>query len=414
MRRSGWWFLIGLVLTAVNLRPGVVSIGPVLDEVQRGVGLSGPEAGLLTSLPVLCFACVGAAASWVAARLGLHRAMLLALVAVTAGLAGRALVGSAPSFLLLSGLALAGTALANVLLPSLVKRHAPDRVGAMTALYSTLLAVGLTLALVSTVPLGAALSPGDEGWRWGLGFWAAPALMGVAAWGVLARHDRPAVRARGSLPLGDVARTPLALGLAGFFGLQSVQAYVIFGWFATLWRDSGFSAATAGVLVGVVTGTSIPLSAWLPGVLARSRRPGLVLGAVCLCFPFAFTGLLVAPASLAVLWAVLAGIGTTSFPLVLTLIGLRADTAEGTASLSAFVQSTGYLIAAAGPFVVGVLHGASDGWSLPLVFLLALCVPLLVLVPYVVRPATIEEQVATRCATAGDATEDAASDTVGP
>ena len=160
----------------------------------------------------------------------------------------------------------------------------------------------------------------------------------------------------------DVARTRLGQAMALFFGLQSLQAYAIFGWFAQLWRDSGYSATAAGALAGLVAGTSIPLSLWLPNVLARTPDSRRVLFPVIAAYPVGYVGLMVAPYSLAPLWAVIVGVGTVTFPLILTLVGLRAHTPEGTAALSAFTQSTGYLIAAAGPFAVGLLHGVTGGW----------------------------------------------------
>ena len=130
-RRPSPLFWVGLLLLSVNLRPAAVSVGPVLEEVSEGLAMSSAETSLLTSLPVLAFAVVGALASAAAARWGLHRATLLALVAVTVGLAARAVTGNAEVFLLLSLLAVSGTALANVLIPSLVKLHAPDRAAAI-------------------------------------------------------------------------------------------------------------------------------------------------------------------------------------------------------------------------------------------------------------------------------------------
>jgi CP family cyanate transporter-like MFS transporter len=316
------------------------------------------------------------------------------MLAVTLGLGVRAVTGSDEVFLVLSLLALSGTAAANVLLPSLVKRHEPDRIGMATGVYSTVLAVGLTSALVLTVPLSRLLGGGhvDDGWRWGLGVWT---LLGAAAlvpWLWLSRHDRTEQVVGARVGFLAVARTPLGRSMALYFGLQSLQAYAIFGWFAQLWRDSGFSPTTAGVMVGILTGMTIPLSFWLPRVLVRSARPAAVLLAVVACYPVAYVGLMVAPTSLAVLWAVLAGTGTATFPLILTLIGLRARTAEGTATLSALTQSVGYLIAAVGPFVVGTLYAATGGWTVPLWFLLALVVPLAWLSVGLARPAYVEDQ----------------------
>lgn len=382
-------FLLGLVLLSLNLRPAAVSVGPVLAEVRAGLSMSGAEASLLTTLPVLAFAVFGALAPRAAASVGLHRVTLAALVAVVVGLAGRAVTGSDLVFLALSLLAVAGMAMANVLMPSLVKRHAPERIGAVTAVYSTALAIGLTSALLLTVPLSEALG----GWRGGLGAWAVLAGLAVLPWLVLARHDRVAPTPGGPITVGQVARTRLGLAMAAFFGVQSLHAYVMFGWFAQLWRDAGYSPAAAGALVGLLAGVSIPLSWLLPPLLARSQHQRRVLLPVIACYPVAYVGLLVAPAGPAVLWALLAGIGACTFPLILTLIGLRARTAEGTAALSAFTQSAGYLLAAAGPFVVGLLYDATGEWTIPLLLLLVLVVPMLGLATWLSRPLLLEDEI---------------------
>ena len=255
-------------------------------------------------------------------------------------------------FLALSMLALAGMATANVLLPSLVKLHFPDRVGLVTALYTTALAIGLTGALILTVPI----SDAGGGWRTGLGVWAVLALLAAVPWLALVRHDRkpaggPATRSR----LGDVARTRLGGAMALFFGLQSLQAYAIFGWFAQLWRDGGYSPAAAGVLVGLVAAVSIPLSLWLPTAARPAGGPARDPAGGDRLLPGGLRradGGAVRPGG-AVGGAV--GVGTCTFALVLTLIGLRSRTPGGTAALSGFTQSTGYLLAAGGPFAVGAV-----------------------------------------------------------
>jgi CP family cyanate transporter-like MFS transporter len=380
--------LVGIAVLAFNLRPAAVSVGPVLKEVRDSFGMSSAAAGLLTSLPVIAFAIFGALAPAAAARFGMHRVTLVAVLTVIAGLAGRAVTHSEGLFLLLSLLALSGMAMANVLLPSLVKLHFPDQIGAMTAIYTTALSAGLTAALVLTVPISDALG----GWRYGLGAWAVIAVVAAIPWIALAPRDRHLERVARTVSFRDVARTPLGVAMALFFGLQSLQAYAIFGWFAQLWRDSGYSPATAGALAGLVAGTSIPLSLWLPNVLARIPDSRRVLFPVIAAYPVGYVGLMVAPYSLAPLWAVLVGVGTTTFPLILTLVGLRAHTPAGTAALSAFTQSTGYLVAAAGPFAVGLLHGATHGWTAPLWLLLVLALPLFWLAAYVARPRYVEDQ----------------------
>ena len=387
-RRERLFVLVGMVLLAVNLRPAAVSVGPVLEEVTTDLAMSATSAGLLTSLPVLAFATVGAIAPWLARTVGLHRTTLLSLGAVVIGLAARASVDQQPAFLAFSMLGLAGMATANVLLPTLVKLHFPDRIGFITALYTTALSIGLTCALVFTVPIAEAAG----GWRAGLGAWALLALVAALPWLRLVFHDRRPDEATDTVRVADVMRTRLGISMALLFGFQSMHAYVCFGWFAQLWRDAGYSPTTAGVLVGLVAGVSIPLSLWLPTLAGRRQDHQSLLYGVIACYPVAYVGLIVAPQSLAVLWAVLVGIGTAIFPLVLTLIGLRARTPSGTAALSGFTQSAGYLLAVAGPFTVGLLYEASGSWTVPLLLMIALVAPMLALSAYVGRPIYLEDE----------------------
>jgi MFS transporter, CP family, cyanate transporter len=380
--------LVGLILLALNLRPAAVSVGPILAEVVSGLSMGPVSAGLLTSLPVLAFATFGAGAPLLARRVGVHRATLLAIAALVVGLSVRVTVDSAVPFLLWSMLALSGMAAANVLLPSLVKLHFPTRIGLLTALYTTALAVGLTVSLVATVPIAEAA--GD--WRVGLAAWAVLGLLAALPWLRLAAHDRHLDPDRHEIRLADVARTRLGVAMALLFGLQSTQAYVTFGWFAQLWRDAGFSAAEAGVLIGVVGAVQIPFSVLLPILAGRRRDHRVLLWAVMACYPVGYVGLMLTPYSLAVLWALVVGAGVSTFPLVLTLIGLRARTPAGTAALSGFTQSAGYLLSAAGPFTVGLLYHATGEWIAPLWFVTALVLPMMLLAAYVGRPRYVEDQ----------------------
>lgn len=386
------------MLLSVNLRPAAVSVGPVLAEVTHGLRMSHTLAGVLTSLPVIAFAGFGAFAPWLAGRLGVHRVTLAALVTVALGLGLRASVGSPALFLLLSLVALAGMAAANVLLPSLVKLHFPDRVGVITALYTTSLAVGLTSALTLTVPVSDAFG----GWRAGLGVWAIVAVVAALPWVLMIGHDQHLDAAPHSVTLLQVARTRLGLAMALFFGLQSLQAYAVFGWFAQLWRDNGYSATDAGLLVGLLAAVSIPLSLWIPAAAARRTSQRGVLLSVMACYPIGYVGLMLAPHSLAVVWAVLVGIGACTFPLILTMIGLRSRTPAGTAALSGFTQSAGYLLAAVGPFTVGAIYDTTGGWTWPLGFLLALTVPQLLIGWYAAGPRVIEDELSLVAAPTGN------------
>jgi MFS transporter, CP family, cyanate transporter len=379
--------VVGIVVLAFNLRPAAVSVGPVLDELTAGLGMSPTTAGVLTTLPVLAFASFGALAPGLARTVGVHRVALISLVCVVVGLGLRPEVDDVPVFLLLSLLALAGMATANVLLPSLVKLHFPDRVGLLTSIYTTALAVGLTLASVLTVPMAEQFGS----WRWGLLAWAATALVAALPWFGLLRHDRAPEQTARTITLGSVARTRIGWAMAAFFGLQSMQAYSVFGWFAQVYRDAGFSAQTAGLLLGVITAMSIPLSFWLPSLAARLENQTWLIVLLIACYPIGYVGLIVAPVAGAWLWAALVGVAASVFPVVLTLIGLRARTSAGTAALSGFTQSVGYLISALGPFGMGLLYDLTGGWTVPLLALIALVVPQLVAGLIVARPSYVED-----------------------
>ena len=318
----------------------------------------------------------------------MHRVTLVSLIAVVVGLGLRAWTSSVPVFLVLSLLALSGMATANVLLPSLVKLHFPNNVGLLTSVYTTSLALGLTLASIATVPISHQFGS----WRAGLFAWSVTALVAALPWVLLIRHDRTPADAPRAITLAAVARTRLGWLMALFFGLQSLQAYSVFGWFAEVYRDAGFSAATAGLLLGVITAMSIPLSFWLPAWAARMERQTWLIVALVLCYPAGYIGLLVAPVAGAWLWAVLIGTAAAVFPVALVLIALRARTSAGTAALSGFTQSVGYLIAAVGPLGVGVLYGLTGGWTVPLTALLVLVVPQLVTGLMIARPSYIEDQ----------------------
>jgi MFS transporter, CP family, cyanate transporter len=380
--------VVGIAVLGFNLRPAAVSVGPVLDEIRTGLSMSPVAVGVLTSLPVLAFALFGGAAPALARLVGVHRLTLLSLVSVVVGLGVRSVVGSVPLFLLFSLMGLAGMAAANVLLPSLVKLHFPGRVGLMTSIYTTALAIGLTSSSALTVPI----SDAGGSWRWGLGAWMLTALVAAVPWLGLVRHDTTLRAARSSVGLRAIARTRLGWAMALTFALQSTQAYSIFGWFAQLFRDTGYTASEAGLLLAVVTGISIPLSFAVPYAAGRIANHTILLLCLLACYASGYVGLLVAPATATWLWAALVGAGTSIFPLVLAQIGLRARTAEGTAALSGFTQSIGYLLAAPGPFLVGVLYHGTGGWHAPLVLLLGLTAALTVTALLVARSQYVEDQ----------------------
>ncbi|BAL91873.1 putative MFS transporter [Actinoplanes missouriensis 431] len=372
-RRQGRLFLLtALLLAAVNLRLAVTSVGPVLTELRVGLGMSTTVAGLLTSVPVVCFAAIGLAAPRLARRFGAARVIFGGLVLLTLGLAARPYAGDSAVFLLLSAVALAGIALVNVLLPSVVKDRFPDQVGTVTGLYTVALNIGATTAAAATVPLTGAF--GDD-WRLGLACWALAAMVALPPWLLLAR-DRTETRNHdhNQIPV-RVSRHPVAWALAVYFGMQSTAAYVIIGWLPQIYRDAGISAGTAGVLFATTSFLGVPLGFALSALAGRIRSQSMIALSLGLFGIAGWAGLLWSPTAAPWLWAVLLGVANTAFPLVLTMIALRGSHPGTVVKLSAFAQGIGYLIAIPGPFVIGALHDATDGWRAPLAVMLALTIP---------------------------------------
>ena len=375
--------VVGLVLIAINLRPAVTSLGPVLEEVRASLGMSAAVAGLLTSVPAVCFAVVGSTAPLLARRWGTGGVIALGTTALAFGLAVRPFAGGTGSFLALTALALAGIALANVLLPVVVKQRFPDRVGAMTGLYSVALNLGASTAAAVTVPLTAGVFGGD--WRLGLGVWAVIAAAALPAWILLARDRTPARTASSQIaPVAgggavlQLRREPIAWALAVYFGLQSTAAYVIMGWLPQIFRDAGLSARTAGLLFAVTALLGVPLSFALSALAGRLPRQSGVAVLIGLFGDAGYVGLWADPAAAPWLWVVLLGVANCSFPLVLTMIALRGRDAATVSRLSAFAQSTGYLLSVPGPIVVGVLYDHTGSWRIPLALLALLMVPQMV------------------------------------
>ncbi|MGW9552900.1 CynX/NimT family MFS transporter [Nocardiopsis sp. NPDC055551] len=383
---------VAIALAALNLRTAITSVGPVLDEVTSGLGMSAVGAGLLTTLPVLCFALLGGLTPTLARRLGSHHLLVYALSALTLGLVARALAPEPWLFLALSVVALTGGAIGNVILPALVKQHFPHRVGLMTTVYTTGLAVGTAIAAAVTVPLEEATGE----WRVAIGVYALFGLVAVLPWLLVLRHE-PVTGGSGRA-IGPRRVLSTGLGWQGvvYFGTQSSIAYIMFGWFAQMLRDQGMDAQSAGVMLAYLTALGIPMSLVLPTLIVRVRdqRPFVVLFVVA--YLAGFIGLWISPLSGTWVWTTLIGVGMGSFVLALTIFAVRTRTAEGTAAMSASSQSLGYLLGGAGPFLFGMLHEVSGGWHAPMTMITGIVVINLAVGLLVGRPRYLEDVIAER------------------
>ncbi|AXT84488.1 MFS transporter [Aeromicrobium sp. A1-2] len=387
---SGGRLLVGsaIVLLALNLRVAVGSLGVVLGSVRSDLGMSTAVGGIVTAIPVLCFAVFGVGAHGVVKRLGLHRTAALVLAMLTIGLVLRAMADTTALFLACTTIALAGAAMGNIILPPLVKVHFPDRIALVSALYGAALMAGATLGSIATVPLSDALG----GWRQGLGLWAALAFVALLPWFAFLRSDiRADPQGTNRLPLRQVARSPLTWAMALLFGAQSAGAYAQFGWFPEILTDAGLSTAHAGAMLGLLSGVGIPLTLGLPWLMRIiGDRPVLPLAFAALTAG-GWLGVLLAPTTMTWLWAVLLGVGGGSFTWTLTMIGKRTRTAAGTTALSVFTQGPGYLVAGIGPLGAGILHDATGAWTASIIGLMCLAGVIAVAGWFVARPVMLED-----------------------
>ncbi|GIF69542.1 MFS transporter [Asanoa ishikariensis] len=383
--------LVGIVIVAVNLRAVVTSLGALLDEVRDGLHLSGALAGVVTTIPTLAFAVFGATTPWLVRRVAPARLLVGAMALLAVGQLLRVLTDAPAAFIGFSALALAGIAVANVLLPMMVKQNFPGRPGLVTGAYTVSMSIGAAAASATAVPVAHAFGS----WRAGLGVWAVLAAIAILPWlpGALRRRQQ-VVRRPGHHPGAKIrpARTRIGWSMAVFFGMQSIAGYATMGWLAQLFRDSGFTPSTAGLLLAGVTLFALPFALLMPALAGRVRRLAPVLLTLTSMSAIAYVGLAVAPHSGAVLWVTLLGIGQTVFPVSLVVIGMRARTPEGTVALSAFAQSVGYVLAALGPLLVGILYEATGGWVAPLGVLGVALVVQATAGVLISRPAFVEDE----------------------
>ena len=374
-------FLAGaaVVLLAVNLRFVFGSASAVQADVRSAYDLGPASVGLLTTGPVVCLGAFAPVAARAVRRWTVPTALAAALLLVTAG----TLLRGVPvwSVLLLATLVAGiGIAVGNVLGPVFLRLFFAHRIGLMTGLFTALINVSTGIASGATVPLATGVL---HSWRAALVAWAAPAALAAVALGAVAVGHRRFQHARtGPVPDGprwqpEVLRSPTAWAVTGFMGLQSLLAYSLVAWLPSLYRDRGLSPAHAGLVLTALSVASILTALTVPVLAVRLRRQrGLAVAVVALSV-VGLLGALTGGTATAVLWAVVLGFGQGGeLALALMLINLRASDSSASTSLSTMAQTVGYLIAAAGPVVTGVVHGLSGAWTAPLLTLIALMVPL--------------------------------------
>jgi len=353
-----WLLLLGLVLVALNLRPALSSLAPLLNTVREHTGLSAAAAGLLTTLPVLCLGLFAPLAPRLARRLGAERAVLAILLLLAAGIVLRSLFPVAGLFL---GSLVAGASIGiiGVLLPGIVKRDFPHIAGIMTGVYTMALCLGAALAAGASVPLAELFG---DAWQPALAAWALPAVLAALVWLPQTRQAQHAHRQ--AFQVRGLWRDPLAWQVTLYMGLQSSLAYIVFGWLPSILIDRGLSPTAAGLMMSGSVMVQLLSALGAPWLGTRGRDQRLVVFLVLALTLAGLLGLLYAPGGSLWLWAVVLGLGQGgTFSIGLALIVLRSPDAHVASHLSGMAQGVGYTLAALGPFLVGLVHDLSDGWN---------------------------------------------------
>ncbi|MDO6459348.1 MFS transporter [Granulosicoccaceae sp. 1_MG-2023] len=354
-------FLLGMLLLAANMRGAIVVLGPLAEVVSGKLQLSGTALGLLTTIPVLCFGLLSVTAARLGRRYGLERILLASVLFVALG---QALRTTGVYSVMLGGTVIVGAAIAvmNVLTPALVRRSFASHLPLVTGLYTFVMSGGAALAAFSAVPV-MQMAGGD--WRWSLGMWSALAGLTLLLCLPMLRYEHHTVN--NAAPSGSLWRNSDAWWLALMFGCQSMLFYTGTAWIAKIFIDLGSSETEAGALLTVFNMLGIPAALVAPVIYSAIGNKKLAMLLLHLPLFVGVFGFAFAPLQLPYVWMTCFGIGQgTMIALVLTLIGARGADPQTSASLSGMCQSFGYLLAACGPMLFGVLHDFLGDWQIPL------------------------------------------------
>lgn len=361
--------VVGILFIAANLRVPFTAIAPVLPLIQSDFSLNSSSVGLLTSLPLLAFAVFSPLSASFARRFGIERTLFLALIIISLGILLRS-TGSVGALYLGTVLIGTGIAFGNVLLPGLIKRDFSANIASMTGAYSITMGAAGALGSVIITPLA-------QIWDWliALDLLIAAPLFALIFWIPQLKKHNPVVMASHKQSASvNVWKSPLAWQVTLFMGLNAMPFYVAVGFLPTILIDNGISAAQAGSVHGTLQlATAIP-GLILAATLRRLKDQKLAAVTVSLLVALSLIGFIYLP-DLAMLWAACLGFGSgASMMLGLTFVGLRTTNGDDASALSGMAQCVGYLMAAAGPLLLGQLHDWTGGWTVPLLITAAISI----------------------------------------
>lgn len=371
--RPVWLLICGIILISATMRAPLTSVGPLVGAIRDQLHLSNAMAGSITTLPLIAFALFSPFAPGLARRFGMRPVLFFAILVLGAGILLRSASGSVSLFM---GTALLGVAIAvcNVLMPALVKREFPGRIGSVTGIYSV--SMNLFGAIGSGISIPIAVF---WGWQGALGVWSALCLAALFLWLPLVRGRgaEAAVEARRGGTQSGLLRSPLAWEVTLFMGLQSLTFYVAIAWLPEILAERGIPADRAGLLLSVMQLSQLPFTFIVPVIAGRMSHQRWLATAGSLLLLIAFLGLLYGGTQWILLWMIIFGIGGGgTFSLAMMFFNLRTESSQQAAELSGMAQSFGYLLAAVGPALFGYIHDVTHSWHIPLLLMVAVSVAL--------------------------------------
>ncbi|GGO03073.1 CynX/NimT family MFS transporter [Saccharibacillus kuerlensis] len=359
-----YMLLAGILLVAANLRTHITSLSPIIDTIREALSLSNTTAGFLTTLPLLAFALLSPFVSKWARTYGAERMIFISLVLIVVGSLFRPFGGIVP---LMAGTFLIGLAVAvfNVLLPSIIKREFPQKIGVMTGLYSIMMGIFASAAAAVSVPISGT----GIGWRGALLIWTILSAIGLIVWlPQLRRNTRGASANAPDVPKRSIWRSPLAWFITVNMGMQSSIYYIMVAWLPNMMQAQHLDPVVAGYMLSLFQMLMIPVNFIAPILAARMRDQRSLIVMTSISYVLGIFGFLFAGGSLIII--VLAIVffslgGGFSFSLIMMFFSLRTKNASEAADISGMAQSVGYLLAGCGPLLFGALHDATGGWEIP-------------------------------------------------
>ncbi|WP_309979689.1 MFS transporter [Arthrobacter oryzae] len=353
-------------MVAFSAREAVSAVSPLLGPISGDLPLDAVTTGILGMLPTAGFAVMGFLALPLLRRIRLEHLLLVSILLTTLGQVGRALGWNIPAFLVFTWVAMLGIGLVNVVIPPLLVKYFPDKIGMLAALHVTLLGVSTAVAAQAAIPLAHLY-----GWRFSIGIWAAFSAVAAIPWLIVLTGKRAVTRSRTS-PASDGPSAPtsaikpwrssIGWGVALVFAGCSSNTFAALTWLPAVLIDRGMSQETAGSMLALYSILALPVALVVPLVVVRTPRPLPVAIVFVVAFAIGYGGIIFAPPASAVVWVAIAGLGQGVYSFAFTMINKRTRTQSGSGILSGFAQGVGYTLASVGPFLFGLLHHPGDGW----------------------------------------------------